>query len=939
MTATVVVAFALLESTTERFVTAHWRFAGEALEVSIVILAAAVFRPLHARIERLIEAAFTKRVRERSEALKHLQEELSSFGDTSHVLRRVIEAVDHHMGTAGSAMYLRRKQYEAEASSYDGALDSVDVDDALVIRLRSAHDAADPRLLGSRAAGELAFPMMAAGHLVGFLTLSPKRIEVEAEDRHALAALAEAAGHALVALDSGLRRHGKVRTNVPRSAGTFIGRDQEMRDLAALLDEFHLLTIVGAGGIGKTTLAARIGNDVLDRFPDGVWFVDLAPVADPVFIGSTALAAVGGREDLGRDPHDTLVSHLREKHVLLIFDNCEHLTNAVAQLIDSLLRNCAQLHVIATSRELLGIADERVFRLSTFGETEGVALFESRARAVQGSFALTPENSEIVARICARLDGIPLAIELAAARVKMMTVVELDRHLDDRFHLLTGGSRTALARHQTLQGLIEWSFHLLDDAEKATLRRLAVFAGRFTLDAAKAVVTFDPLEENDVDDLLGRLIDKSLVQFDSDKGRYALLESTKEFGRRHLDAAGETAPSQERHAEYFCVCAEAAWTAWRTPAWDALCAEVAATYAEYRAALQWALADRNDVVLGAALASALYRFWQERGRANETIWLERVLELGQDAAGMESWARTLIGLSSQYYAHGEFGRMEIMAQQAEAAYSALGDQDGLARTRNLLALACSYAGRYEQAEALYESATTMARETGDRWLEAALLNNYAALLVNWKGDIETAESLFTHSLQIARELANAYTVGVIVGDWSQAVACASDYERASALAREALDTFRPLGDRFRIAEQLIRYGHYRVWANDSLEARSALHEAIDVLRVAPHPREIVRCAEACADVALALSDFERAAMLWGFSDEWRTSKHLERPKPMRERLEASLASARAALGSRAFAAALESGRAFTSERALDVARTVCERSEACELEPTSQLSL
>ncbi|MBV8152180.1 MAG: adenylate/guanylate cyclase domain-containing protein, partial [Candidatus Eremiobacteraeota bacterium] len=443
--------------------------------------------------------------------------------------------------------------------------------------------------------------------------------------------------------------------NLPASLTSFIGREEQLSEVRRLFEQARLLTLTGAGGVGKTRLALELAGSALEQFEDGVWLVDLAGVSDKVFVAPTILAVLNVREEANRDPSETLVDFLHQKNLLLLLDNCEHIVHELAQLTTRLLRECARVRAIATSREVFGVLGEVVYRVPSFDEDESVTLFEIRAKAVLPSFSIEPENVEIVKRICKRLDGIPFAVELAAARVKMMGVEELWKRLSDRFRILTGGDRNALPRQRTLQGLLEWSYNLLEDSEKLLLQRLSSFAGTFSLDAASAICGVEPIEDFEVLDLLSRLIDKSLVQVEtSSDQRYWMLESTKELARVHLAKAGETDTAAGRHAEYFFGRADAVWSVRYKPGFDEGCEEIASDYAEYRAALQWALPENHDVALGAKMSVELVPFWFHRGHSREgRYWLERVLERSRDDVGAETWAQTLVCVGNFYMEQGE----------------------------------------------------------------------------------------------------------------------------------------------------------------------------------------------------------------------------------------------------------------------------------------------
>jgi predicted ATPase/DNA-binding XRE family transcriptional regulator len=424
--------------------------------------------------------------------------------------------------------------------------------------------------------------------------------------------------------------------NLPAELTSFIGRSRELAMIAAMLAEARLLTLTGPGGTGKTRLALRLAAAVLDQFPDGVWLVDLAPLADPALIAQTIATVLGVREEPGRALLATLMAYLRDKQLLLMLDNCEHLIDACAQLVDTLLRAAPRLHLLATSREPLGIAGEGFFRVpplltpdphqllppDQLVQYEAVQLFVARAGAGQSAFELTAATAVPLAHICARLDGIPLAIELAAARTRMLTIEQIAARLDDRFQLLTGGSRTALPRHQTLQALIDWGFDLLAPAERTLLLRLAVFASGWTLEAAEAVCEFsiehDELSKAGDDDvllnaqfstldLLGHLVDKSLVHVDQVgiAARYRMLETIRQYALEKLAASGEADRVLRRHAQYYLELAEWAETLPWDANWVARMARLEAEHDNLQAALAWSQTTVGDARIGLRLAKEL----------------------------------------------------------------------------------------------------------------------------------------------------------------------------------------------------------------------------------------------------------------------------------------------------------------------------------------------
>ncbi len=366
--------------------------------------------------------------------------------------------------------------------------------------------------------------------------------------------------------------------NLPQQVTSFIGREKELARIQEALTRSRLLTLTGAGGSGKSRLSLQAAADALETYPDGAWLVELAPLADPNLVPQTVAAVLGIKEQAGQTITQALTNGLKEKRLLLLLDNCEHLLSACAQVVAALIRACPNVTVLATSREALGIGGEQVYRVpslslpdpkasmaataESLSQFEAVRLFIDRAQAVRSEFTVTNANAPALAQLCFHLDGIPLAIELAAARTRAMAVEQINDKLDSRFRLLTGGDKSALPRQQTLRALIDWSYDLLTDSEKTLLARLSVFAGGWTLEAAEAVCAGEPVEDWEVLDLLTSLADKSLILSEEIPGeqatRYRMLETIRQYAAECLSGSGEKAMVRERHIDFFVSLVEAA---------------------------------------------------------------------------------------------------------------------------------------------------------------------------------------------------------------------------------------------------------------------------------------------------------------------------------------------------------------------------------------------
>src|SRR6267143_3940320 len=428
-----------------------------------------------------------------------------------------------------------------------------------------------------------------------------------------------------------LRSLDSTPNNLPTQTTTFIGRKRELASAVERLQTTRLLTLTGPGGSGKTRLALHLAAAVLDRYPDGVWLVELAPVTDPAGVARAVAAAVHIGEQPGRPVVDQISAALRKRQLLLLLDNCEHLIDACAALTDALLHSCPLLTILATSREGLNVPGEALMPvpslrvpdsdivppLDELRAYEAVSLFVDRCTSYQPAFALTNENAADIIRICRRLDGVPLALELAAARVRVLSVAQVASRLDDRFRLLTGGSRTVLARQQTLRAMIDWSYDLLTDSERLLLRRLSTFVGGWSLEAAEAVCAGDGIEREAILDLLAHLVDKSLVAMQDRGGvaRYGMLETIREYAREKLVDSGEADALRRRHYEHFFRDAVGK-PMWARPI-GRVSGEYGVEYENFRAAIEWIEADAEGSEQALLLASSLIGPAGARGRVGE----------------------------------------------------------------------------------------------------------------------------------------------------------------------------------------------------------------------------------------------------------------------------------------------------------------------------------
>jgi predicted ATPase/DNA-binding winged helix-turn-helix (wHTH) protein len=633
------------------------------------------------------------------------------------------------------------------------------------------------------------------------------------------------------------------RHNLPAELTSFVGRRKELLDLPGVLTSTRLLSMTGAGGVGKTRLAVQLAYGVVHLFPDGVWLVDLAPLSVPDLVAATIATALGVREGPQRSARDAVLETLRDRELLLVLDNCEHLIASCAELVDAMLRGAPALRILATSREALGVSGETVCRVPSLSlpdalaavpvdaliESEATQLFIERATAVDPAFRPTPENADAIVRICRRLDGIPLAIELAAARVVVLSPAQIEVRLQDRFRLLTGGARTAVARQRTLEATVDWSYELLSDVERHLLSRLSVFPASWTLEAAEHVCGDDDINQHDVLDLLSRLVGKSLVVVDGEfagERRYRFLETVRQYARERLVQGGGANRLRERHFEFFYNEFRGVLPILRHHHQLPWLRRLRIEQENVRAALEWALTSSGLAEKGVELAGALFWFWTKRGLYEEgKLWLEQALAVGHVANGLRT--RVLIGLAHMHTFRGR--HVEVGALATEALSLGREDGDGWAVTFALFlqGLAAFELGDHERAAAL----AVEARNSADAC-----------------GDIENVQ----HSGPLLI-LAN---IAVLNGD----------HDRAQQLYDDAIDVCRRAGEAWGLSILLSAAAGLRIVRQDFDQARAQASEAMSLCQELEDPRGIAWSLDVFAGLLAAAGHVDAAARLWGASD-------------------------------------------------------------------------
>ncbi len=723
------------------------------------------------------------------------------------------------------------------------------------------------------------------------------------------------------------------RHNLPAPLTSFVGREQEVAEVGRLLATTRLLTLIGTGGCGKTRLALEVARGSVAAYADGVWLVELAGLSDPGLVPRTVAGALGVREDPDRPLIDVLTDALRSRRMLLVLDNCEHLLDACAHLAETLLSSCPDLRVLATSRESLGAGGElhrRVPSLSVPSETSpppverlteygSVRLFVERARFRQPALELTRGNAPAVLDICRRLEGIPLAIELAAARASALPPEQIAARLGNSLGLLTGGGRLTAPRHKTLRGVFDWSYELLGEAERGLFARLSVFAGGWDLSAAEAVGAVGERERAEILDLLSHLVDKSLVLAEpggSGTVRYRLLEPVRQYAREKLEERGEADDTSLRHATFFLALAEQAepeLTGHQQTEW---LQRLETEHDNLRAALSWTL-EHNEPELAARLAGALWRFWYTRGHVTEgRRWLERALS-DPEAVWVSARAKALRGAGVLAYAQADGEQAVSSLEESVTVYREIEDKQGLAGALGNLGVVVTVRGDYERARALHEESLVLSRGIGSRGGIALSVSNLGEVAY-YQGDYEAAKAYWEEALHLGREARNL-SFGVTLNNLGGVVTILGDYERAAAVYEEAVALFRELGAKYGLAPSLQNLARLRLWRRDYEQAATLLRESIGIARETGDQATTAYCLERFAELAAAEERFDRAARLFGAADALREASGLPLSTADVASLEPVLDAARAQLDESTWERVWTAGRDMPLEQAIEYA--------------------
>jgi len=678
--------------------------------------------------------------------------------------------------------------------------------------------------------------------------------------------------------------------NLPQQVTSFVGRKEESIELTQLIARSRLVTVVGTGGLGKTRLSLQVAAGIIDEYSDGVWLVELAATADPRLVPQAVASVLGVTETAGQPVAEALLAHLRERHLLLILDNCEHLASACAMLVRQLLQASATLKILASSREPLTVSGETTYALPALAlpgdpqaatpavllRSEAARLFVERAVAVHPPFAVTAANAPAVATICRRLDGIPLALELAAARVRALSVDVIATRLDDRFRLLTGGDRTGLPRQRTLRALIDWSHELLTGAETALFRRLAVFAGGFTLDAAEAVGRDDGPDPADVLDTLMHLVEKSLVERDATGDRYRLLETVRQYALERLDAAGEAHGHRTRHLLFYTALAQRARPELVGPQQSEWLKRLDIERENLLAAHQWSREADLAAENGLRLVSSLRRYWIFRGLL---------------ALGLTVTLEALACASAQ----------QSTRQRCEALLDA--------------GQLCAFMGRYDEARRYLDESLAIARTLDDKVRVSAVLQPLGLALLGL-GELAAARDRLQEGLELAEKLGTPREIAGVLNALAQTARAGGDLATAEPLYARVLEIARRSDDVDIVAVSLLNLAMVATARKSHASARDMLVEVLHIVEESGLRPAAQGLLEVSAGLAASREEWNQAVRLYGVAEAQTVATGLARDPADEAFLAPLIATAREQLGADAFASASAAGSALDYDAAI-----------------------
>ncbi len=726
-----------------------------------------------------------------------------------------------------------------------------------------------------------------------------------------------------------------TRHNLPTQLTSFIGRERELADAQQKLAGARLLTVIGPGGIGKTRLALQIAAEQLPNFKDGVWLVELASLTDPHLIVSTIAAVFEVREVPGIPLLQLILDYLRAKELLLVLDNCEHLVEAAAQIADQLLHACAQLKLLASSREALGIDGETVFRLPSLALPEEVRphepgearredvgnlmdyaatrLFIERATKAEPRFQRTDANAAAIVQICRRLDGIPLAIELAAARVKLFTPEQIADRLADRFKLLTGGSRTALPRQQTLRAAIDWSYQSLNEIEQRAMRRLAVFSGGWSFEAAEAVIG-----ESEALEGLAGLVNKSLVTIEEHAGeaRYAFLETIRQYALEKLVEAGEASALRDHHLDYMLQrMQQYPPSLFRLESVETL-DQMETEYDNVRAALEWATANQPEKAL--QLAYAVGGFWTARDYSREaTRWCQAILQRTQSLPGVDADRARLYALDGwSYMTLGEHKEGRAAAEQALTLAKKVNDPVTVIRAYSALAFTCIFLGDYPVAREAVRESERLARENNLKLELVFILSTHAQLAYHIERDALKAKRYLDESAQLVAEAGFPWDTSFSASGLARVAALLGDLETARAKFNESIEVGRKVGNQRVVLASRSELAHVLREHGELAEALEIYKDLLPKWKEIGHRPAVAHELECIAYILMRHEDPVRAATLLGAAEALRAAIDTMMTKVEQAEYEKEIATLRTGMEAADFQKHWSEGRALTMDQAI-----------------------
>ena len=722
--------------------------------------------------------------------------------------------------------------------------------------------------------------------------------------------------------------------NLPIQLTSFVGREKELGELKKLIKSTRLVTLTGAGGSGKSRLALQVAAELIRHFHNGVFFVALAPITDPGLVASTIAQALGLTESAGRSILEGLKDYLQSKSLLLLLDNFEQVISA-APLVAELLAACSELKILVTSREGLRIKGEREYSLpplslpdlaqlppfEALSRYAAIELFIQRAQAVKPDFDITSDTAQAVAEICYQLDGLPLAIELAAARIKVLPPQVIRARLEHRLEFLTGGARDLPARQQALRSAIAWSYDLLDEKEQKLFRRLSVFVDGCTVDAVEAVTGNHP-ERIFLLDQLGSLVDKSLLQEVEDINgapRFVMLETLREFGLEQLEASGEQETVRGRHADFFLRLAEAAEASLESKEQVQWMERIGQEHDNLRSALEWSKMALGSGEICLRLAGALGHFWEVRGNFSEgRERLSAILSMQIAQGQTASRAKLLARAAELAYRQSDYPATHLLAQESLEIYRKIGDKQGIASMLIKSGNAATERGSYTIASRFLEEALEIWREQKDKHGTARALISLGFSALR-SGETELANARLEEALSISHELGDARSMGFELSGLGEVALRQRDYDRATQLMEQSLELRRQLGNKWGVGVSLGMLGWVAMRKRDWERAIARLGESLEVRQEIGDKGGCAWCLERLAGVAMAQGQMEKAVRLFGAATVLRSSIGSVIDPADQDRYKKNLNSLRVKLGKQRFKATWDEGRAMSMEQAVSYA--------------------